>query len=41
MEAQGLGPTITISLPIVTKPDGIWSGQRIAGIAGKNCKTRP
>nr|CDJ98359.1 VWA N-terminal and Cache domain containing protein [Haemonchus contortus] len=34
MEVQGLGPTITISLPIVTKPDGIWLGQRIAGIAG-------
>ncbi|EPB67206.1 cache domain protein [Ancylostoma ceylanicum] len=34
MEAQGLGPTITISLPIVTKPDGIWAGQRVAGIAG-------
>ncbi|KAK5981172.1 hypothetical protein GCK32_013392, partial [Trichostrongylus colubriformis] len=34
MEAQGLGPTITISLPVVTKPDGIWNGQRIAGIAG-------
>ncbi|KIH56878.1 cache domain protein, partial [Ancylostoma duodenale] len=34
MEAQGLGPTITISLPIVTRPDGIWAGQRVAGIAG-------
>ncbi|KAK6022079.1 cache domain protein, partial [Ostertagia ostertagi] len=34
MEVQGLGPTITISLPIVTKPEGIWLGQRIAGIAG-------
>ncbi|KJH43352.1 cache domain protein [Dictyocaulus viviparus] len=34
MEAQGLGPTITISLPIVTKPNNIWLGQRIAGIAG-------
>ncbi|KAK6738793.1 hypothetical protein RB195_020726 [Necator americanus] len=34
METQGLGPTITISLPVVTKPDGIWSGQRIAGITG-------
>ncbi|WKX97787.1 hypothetical protein Q1695_013454 [Nippostrongylus brasiliensis] len=34
MEVQGLGPTITLSLPIVTKPDGVWFGQRIAGIAG-------
>uniref|UniRef100_A0A158P8Y0 VWFA domain-containing protein n=1 Tax=Angiostrongylus cantonensis TaxID=6313 RepID=A0A158P8Y0_ANGCA len=34
METQGLGPTITISLPIVSKPDGIWLDQRIAGIAG-------
>lgn len=34
MEVQGLGPTITLSLPIVTKPDGVWAGQRIAGIAG-------
>ncbi|KAJ1346969.1 hypothetical protein KIN20_001904 [Parelaphostrongylus tenuis] len=34
METQGLGPTITLSLPIVSKPDGIWLGQRIAGIAG-------
>ncbi|VDL70992.1 unnamed protein product [Nippostrongylus brasiliensis] len=30
MEVQGLGPTITLSLPIVTKPDGVWFGQRIA-----------
>ncbi|CAJ0604709.1 unnamed protein product [Cylicocyclus nassatus] len=34
MEVQGLGPTITISLPILSKQEGIWADQNLAGIAG-------
>ena len=35
MEAQGLGPTVTISLPILPKRGEIvWTQQGLAGIAG-------
>lgn len=35
MEAQGLGPTVTLSLPILTSDQTIWRDQSLAGVVGE------
>lgn len=35
MEAQGLGPTITVSMPVVAQPGPVWLEQRLAGVVGE------
>uniref|UniRef100_A0A8R1HWS8 VWFA domain-containing protein n=1 Tax=Caenorhabditis japonica TaxID=281687 RepID=A0A8R1HWS8_CAEJA len=33
MEAQGVGPTVTLSLPVVASDQRIWNNQSLAGVA--------
>ncbi|CAB3404195.1 unnamed protein product [Caenorhabditis bovis] len=40
MEAQGLGPTITLSMPILASDHSIWGQQKIAGIAAIDISIR-